>query len=45
MRQVAVVSFAALAAGHGYINEPPSRTGAIIEGAGACPYGACLWFN
>lgn len=32
-------------AGHGYINEPPSRTGAILEAAGTCPYGSCLWFN
>lgn len=32
-------------AGHGYINEPPSRAGAFLEGGGLCEYGACLWFN
>lgn len=34
-----------IVSGHGYINEPPSRTGAILEAAGSCPYGSCLWFN
>jgi len=33
------------AAGHAYMTEPPSRTGATLAGAGLCPYGACLWFS
>jgi len=40
-----IFSMAALVAGHGFINEPPSRTGATLEQSDACPYGCSLWFN
>eukprot|EP00665_Eupelagonemidae_sp_cell47_P005875 gene5875-9064_t len=36
MRHVAAALFAAGAAGHGWINEPPSRAGAVMEAGGTC---------
>jgi len=38
-------SLVSQAAGHGYITDPPSRTGATLEQSDACPYGCSLWFN
>jgi len=45
VRLVVPASLAVSATGHGYITEPPSRTGAMKEAAGSSPYSAALWFN
>lgn len=45
MVRVLAATLFSTAAGHGYINEPPARTGALKEAAGTSPYSAALWFN
>lgn len=45
MVRLLTASLITLAAGHGYINEPPSRTGAMKEAAGTSPFSASMWFN
>jgi hypothetical protein len=45
MRPAIVLSCVASIAGHGYITEPPSRHGGLMEASGSCLYGSCLWFN
>jgi len=45
VRVVSVACLLTSAAGHAWITEPPSRTGATLAGAGLCPYGSCLWFS
>jgi len=43
--KVGAASLIVSVAGHGFINEPPSRTGAFADAASSTPYGATLWFN
>lgn len=45
MVRILVATMVATVNGHGWLTEPPSRTGATMAAAGLCPYGSCLWFN
>jgi len=45
LRSLVLCALAPRVTGHGYMTEPPSRTGATLEQSDACPYGCSLWFN